>query len=545
MKKGKKFYETKAFRWLLAGALAFTLLVGGTIDRMVDIHANEQVQTQGVDPAAEEAARQAEAAAAKAAEEAAAAKAAEEAAAAKAAEEAAAAKAAEEAAAAKAAEEAAAAKAAEEAAAAKAAEEAAAAKAAEEAAAEPTAEPTVEPTAEPTAEPTVEPTAEPTVEPTAEPTVEPTAVPATGRAIFMLMVDGEYEEIGKANLQREGAMVYVSAQDMSAMLRDFDLSAYDLRNAWTWGVEKENMKPEDADQAYRLQDERYELVGYDAVAQGADVVVYAAEAYGVVTAEPVVEPTAEPTVEPTAEPTVEPTAEPAVEPTAEPTVEPVVEPTVEPTAEPEATAEPTESPEATVEPTAEPELSATPSEAIPEEKPVQAVPVLTEGEQSLTLYAAPDGLEALAELPADATLTVVELGEEWTLVRCGEFTGYVATAKIALLNPAPVAPEEEETAPVVRSISITSNLDGQTEVVVGTPVTLTATLGGFEDVQVALQWQCSTDGGATFADLPEATDTALTFNIDMNNVNYLWRLKVTVLPEAQPEPAQPDGAPQA
>ena len=107
------------------------------------------------------------------------------------------------------------------------------------------------------------------------------------------------------------------------------------------------------------------------------------------------------------------------------------------------------------------------------------------------------------------------------------------------------APEEEETAPVVRSISITSNLDGQTEVVVGTPVTLTATLGGFEDVQVALQWQCSTDGGATFADLPEATDTALTFNIDMNNVNYLWRLKVTVLPEAQPEPAQPDGAPQA
>ena len=325
----------------------------------------------------------------------------------------------------------------------------------------------------------------------------------------------------QVGLQREGAMVYVSAQDMSAMLRDYDLSAYDLRNAWTWGVEKENMKPEDADQAYRLQDERYELVGYDAVAQGADVVVYAAEAYGVVTAEP--------TVEPTAEPTVEPTAEPAVEPTAEP----------------EATAEPTESPEATVEPTAEPELSATPSEAIPEEKPVQAVPVLTEGEQSLTLYAAPDGLEALAELPADATLTVVELGEEWTLVRCGEFTGYVATAKIALLNPAPVAPEEEETAPVVRSISITSNLDGQTEVVVGTPVTLTATLSGFEDVQVALQWQCSTDGGATFADLPEATDTALTFNIDMNNVNYLWRLKVTVLPEAQPEPAQPDGAPQA
>ena len=297
--------------------------------------------------------------------------------------------------------------------------------------------------------------------------------------------------------------------------------------------------------------------------------VYAAEAYGVVTTEPAVEPTAEPTVKPTAEPTVEPTTEPAVEPTAEPaveptaeptveptaeptvepttepTVEPVVEPTVEPTAEPEATAEPTESPEATVEPTAEPELSATPSEAIPEEKPVQAVPVLTEGEQGLTLYAAPDGLEALAELPADATLTVVELGEEWTLVRCGEFTGYVATAKIALLNPAPVAPEEEETAPVVRSISITSNLDGQTEVVVGTPVTLTATLSGFEDVQVALQWQCSMDGGATFADLPEATDAALTFNIDMNNVNYLWRLKVTVLPEAQPEPAQPDGAPQA
>ena len=86
MKKNGKFYETKAFRWLLAGALAFTLLAGGTIDRMVDIHANEQEAAQAVDPEAE--------AAAKAAEEAAAAKAAEEAAA-KAAEEAAAAKAAE------------------------------------------------------------------------------------------------------------------------------------------------------------------------------------------------------------------------------------------------------------------------------------------------------------------------------------------------------------------------------------------------------------------------------------------------------------------
>ena len=40
MKKNRKFYETKGFRWLLAGALAFTLLAGGTIDRMVDIHAN-------------------------------------------------------------------------------------------------------------------------------------------------------------------------------------------------------------------------------------------------------------------------------------------------------------------------------------------------------------------------------------------------------------------------------------------------------------------------------------------------------------------------
>ena len=59
--KDKKFYETKAFRWLLAGLLAFVLVSSNVVDKMVRIYANEEGQVDQVDnSAAEEAARQAE-----------------------------------------------------------------------------------------------------------------------------------------------------------------------------------------------------------------------------------------------------------------------------------------------------------------------------------------------------------------------------------------------------------------------------------------------------------------------------------------------------
>ena len=70
--KNKKFYETKAFRWILAGLLAFILISNDAIDKMIHIYANEDGQVEEVDnSAAEEAAREAEEAARREAEEAA------------------------------------------------------------------------------------------------------------------------------------------------------------------------------------------------------------------------------------------------------------------------------------------------------------------------------------------------------------------------------------------------------------------------------------------------------------------------------------------
>ena len=62
--KNKKFYETKAFRWILAGLLAFILISSDAVDKMIHIYANEEGQVEEVDnSAAEEAAREAEEAA--------------------------------------------------------------------------------------------------------------------------------------------------------------------------------------------------------------------------------------------------------------------------------------------------------------------------------------------------------------------------------------------------------------------------------------------------------------------------------------------------
>ena len=181
--------------------------------------------------------------------------------------------------------------------------------------------------------------------------------------------------------------------------------------------------------------------------------------------------------------------------------------------EPEATPEPA----ATVDPTATPE-------------PVQqAMTILNEGETELTMYAQADAEgEQLAAIPAGATLIVKEVGAEWTLVQYGEFTGYVPTSKIALLNPTqPETPDTE--APVVRSITVTSSIAGLTEVREGTVVTLTASLVGFEGDNVALQWQYTPDGGATILDAEGASGAEISYSINPDNAGYLWRLKVTRL----------------
>lgn len=55
---------------------------------------------------------------------------------------------------------------------------------------------------------------------------------------------------------------------------------------------------------------------------------------------------------------------------------------------------------------------------------------------------------------------------------------------------------------------------------------LEATLTGFEDQEVALQWQCF--DGTVWQDITGANETQYSFEVTEDNVNCQWRLKVTV-----------------
>ena len=161
----------------------------------------------------------------------------------------------------------------------------------------------------------------------------------------------------------------------------------------------------------------------------------------------------------------------------------------------------------------------------------QAIVVLEEGEAPLPLYAEPSAdAEVLAELPNGEMLYVRQLEEDWTYAVYGELEGYVMTSKIALYNADPTPGEEE----IVRTITVSSSLEGVPVVYAGTEVTMTATLTGFEDVAYTMQWQYTPDGGETVVDVEGANGPAYTFTIDDGNYAYLWRLVVTL----QPEPAE-------
>lgn len=239
-----------------------------------------------------------------------------------------------------------------------------------------------------------------------------------------------------------------------------------------------------------------------------------------VTAEPEATPTPVITEAPTAEP--QPTEAPA-SPVTEPET-PAVTPA--PTAEavaPEATKAPDAKP--TAKPTEEP--AADPLEGLR-----QIVVVLPAGENEVPLKAeADEKAESLAMIPAGAMLYVKDIDAQWSYAVYGELEGYVPTGKIALYN-AEVTPEEEA---VVRTISVSSTLEGMTVVEEGTPIILTAVLTGFDNVAYALQWQYTPDAGVTNVDIPGANDLTYTYNISFENFTYLYRLVVTIQnTEAEP-----------
>ena len=110
------------------------------------------------------------------------------------------------------------------------------------------------------------------------------------------------------------------------------------------------------------------------------------------------------------------------------------------------------------------------------------------------------------------------------LVVCGfaeEIVSDVHTENVEV-----VTPEPEPTPRPDWAVSIKSNLDGESQVLVGTEVVLTAVLRNFRDEDVyTIEWQENRgDGWVTVGD----NSTTYRFNIDTTNVHYSWRVVVRI-----------------
>lgn len=214
---------------------------------------------------------------------------------------------------------------------------------------------------------------------------------------------------------------------------------------------------------------------------------------------------------------VEPTPEPTVEPTAEPTAEPTVEPTSEYLTD--------ENGELILDENGNP-IPVETEAPVAEERTLRQVMVLQPECETLALYAEPDAAAAvLAEIPGGTIINVAEIGAGWSFAVYNGVEGYVLTDKIALMDDGMITPEDEA---VIRTISITSSIQGQTEVEDGTAVTLTAKLTGFENDVYTLQWKCSKDGGASVENIPGANGLQYTVTVTAENAAYLYALCVTV-----------------
>lgn len=165
-------------------------------------------------------------------------------------------------------------------------------------------------------------------------------------------------------------------------------------------------------------------------------------------------------------------------------------------------------------------------EPVEEDRILRQVMVLQPEGETLAMYAEPSSSSAVvAEIPGGETIQVSEINADWSYAIYNGAEGYVLTDKIALMDDGMITPEDEA---IIRTISITSSIQGQTQVEEGTVVTLTAKLTGFENDTYSLQWKCSTDGGASVQDIPGANGLSYSVAVTTENATYLYGLCVTV-----------------
>lgn len=171
----------------------------------------------------------------------------------------------------------------------------------------------------------------------------------------------------------------------------------------------------------------------------------------------------------------------------------------------------------------EPTGAAEPTE--PEEPTtVQGIIVTDQEDGQVNLRETPslDGA-IIMTIPSGATLTVIRYEGDWAFVEYEGVQGYVAARYVG--EPVPDEPEEEEKEPAERGVSVTNNI-GAT-VSYGDVIVLTGHLMGYDDVDYVMQWQVNEGDG--WKDLPGERGISYSFVLDEHNIDYGFRLGVTVV----------------
>lgn len=91
--------------------------------------------------------------------------------------------------------------------------------------------------------------------------------------------------------------------------------------------------------------------------------------------------------------------------------------------------------------------------------------------------------------------------------------------------PAEEPTEVQDNEPDIH-LSVTSNLGGRTVVVQGTELVLTLKVEGAEGYAYTIQWQQSSDGGATWTDIAGATDAQYRLKLKPDHTGLYWRATI-------------------
>ena len=158
--------------------------------------------------------------------------------------------------------------------------------------------------------------------------------------------------------------------------------------------------------------------------------------------------------------------------------------------------------------------------------------VMEQPEETPTVEPEAEATEEVTEEPA-AEEPAAEPTEEVTAEPAAESTEEVTEAPA--VEPTEEATEEpaaESTEEVVEepemSLTVTSNLAGKKAVLLGTEMVLTLTVDGAEGCAYTIQWQSSADGGATWTDVPGATEHQLKVILMQEHAGLLWRASINI-----------------